>query len=365
MKTVALLALGATLVACGGCTPTLTLDDGVAVRVPLERRPNGDYLTVLAFSRTKLLAVGKGAEVQIWDTTTGRRVSTAALEVPRPGYELSNPVSSLSFSPDGSRLACASYGGALAVLEVATGTVLARVPGPEHAAEHGEWDTLVAFDRLGERLGFVASRWADGKPFATFRIFEASSVREVETFDMPLNIFRANVEGVFSPELRWFFTGRALVDVAARRTVAEPRWFHGDAARFSPDERVLVGAGYGDPTPIDPALLQGAVNAGGPPGVVTLALRPDPAAPGAESIQLMHAFVRWTGFTANGRVLSAAESNEGGIAIWDVERQTRVAELRIPRGGNDVRDAVFSLDASLLATDMQSGGVLVWRLPKP
>ena len=373
MRSLALLALGAPLFASAGCTPTLTLDDGVALRVPFARRPNGDYKVALAFFRSKLLATGKGAEVQVWDLMTGQLVSKATLGVARPGYELEGPVSSLSFSPDGSRLACGRYGGALSVLEVATGTVVASVPGPAHAADHGEWDTLVAFDRLGERLALVESRWSDGNPFATFRFYEASTVREVESFDMPLNQSIVSVEGAFSPELRWFFTGRELVEVASRRTVAETRMFHG-GARFLPDGRALVGAGYGDPTPIDPALLQGSVNAGGPPGVVTLALRPDPGAAHAESISLIPDFVRWVGLTADGRVLGAATSNMDGLTIWDVERRSRVAELRIPRGqvapggryeGESFLDAVFSLDASLLATEMQSGSVLVWRLPKP
>jgi WD40 repeat protein len=364
MKARMAIAVGTIALASAGCsTPTLTPDEGVVLKVPFERRPNGDYVVAVAFSPSGLVAVGKGAEVQVWNPVTRKQVSRAVFEL-GAALGAGDVVRSLDFSPDGSRLACGFYGGALHVVDTATGSVTASVAGPQHQADHGEWDTVVGFDRTGERIGLVESRWADSKPFASFRFYDAATGKEARTFDLPLNLMRVSDDGAFSADFHWFWTGRELVDLETPRVVFAAHSLDGPAA-FTPDGKTLVGAGHGPPGYVPPEILQGAVNAGGPPGIVTIHL-PSPGDPGFEKLVTIEDFVRWVGITREGRVLSAADSISGGMKVWDVERKRAIVEL-LPAGekatGAFVHQATFSKDAGLLATEIDSGPVLVWRLP--
>lgn len=108
----------------------------------------------------------KGADVTIWNAKTGKLEKLL-----RPRHKLN--VSAVAFSPDGRRLASASWDKTIRIWDVQTGELLQTLTG------HTDWIAAVKFSPDGRRIVSTSSIRKD----TTVRIWDASTGRLLRTLD--------------------------------------------------------------------------------------------------------------------------------------------------------------------------------------
>jgi sugar lactone lactonase YvrE len=155
------------------------------------------YVQVVVFSPDgKTLTSGAAhGLVQFWDVATGKERRELRKEMPAKDVRLSGDhvVSSLAFSPDGSTLAAASYGGnsPTVLWDIASGKEIRRLRGPISAM-------TVAFS-------------PDGKLLATahreIRVWEVATGQAVLTIPEPREYLYAIYSASFSPDGKLLASG--------------------------------------------------------------------------------------------------------------------------------------------------------------
>jgi len=282
-----------------------------------------------------------------------------------------DPIASLAFSPDGTRVAAGDVAGGVVLWDVASGEAIARLEGLDDVA------SAVAVSLDGTRvaamtLAMRAVIWdaADGR----------TSVRiGAPDLGTPLHC-----------GIAWTRAGSRLALVALKTLVADARdgsivasWDHGNgvgwSVAFSPDGALLVDGGYGvrvvDPATgktvtelADPAprssfnSLAGAVFVSDGARVVEavigngVALRRDGDAP-VRRLETAPGDVGVCAISADGSRFAVC-ANDGVVSVWDWAAGRAIARIRPP--GVGVHAIAFSPDARRLATAGGEGRVRVW-----
>jgi WD40 repeat protein len=138
---------------------------------------SGHHVTSVAFSPDgSRIASGIDTTVRVWNAASGERVAT--LE----GH--SGEVSSVAFSPDGSRIASGSEDKTVRIWDAATGECVAKLEG------HSDYVTSVAFSPDGSRI-------ASGSEDETVRVWNAASGECVATLKGHSNVVTSVA---FSPD---------------------------------------------------------------------------------------------------------------------------------------------------------------------
>ncbi len=225
-----------------GLGPSLTLGTAPGAAVVWDLEAGGEMIRLeghrfpasgLAFSPDgKTIAAGGGpsdvmqqGELLLWDAGTGRRL---------PGPELeTRKVWSVAYSPDGSTLAAASYYGAIALIDTATGKPRAAI---RSGASSG-WIPAIAIS-------------PDGRVLAARSNFNAIRLYDMKTAELRSQFEFGRMSGraiAFSPDGRSLAVGDddgtvAVLDPATGRSL-QTLQDHGYAVHgvaFSPDGRRLA-----------------------------------------------------------------------------------------------------------------------------
>ncbi len=234
------------------------------------------------------------------------------------------PVLSVAYSPDGRRLASASYDRTIKLWDAATGQVIRTLSA-------GKEVEAVVFHPDGTRLASshdgIATLWdaATGQVIRTFRGHTRGVFRLAFSPDGKL-LASSSTDGTVR-----------LWDVAAGtpfRTLEDHRtgWFGGMA--FSPDGKTLASGGGGEPT-----IRFWDVDTGRP-------ARP-PFKPDAG------VFGDGIAFRPDGKILASA-AEDGTITIWDVASGSSLRTLRDRQNREAVRTLAFSPDGKTLASTVHS-----------
>jgi WD40 repeat protein/serine/threonine protein kinase len=295
----------------------------------LKRFCHADLLTLtghtgwvycVAFSPdgTRLASASWDRTVKLWNATTGEEIHR--LE----GHE--DQVWAVAFSPDGTRLASAGGDRVVNVWDVETGRLTGRLTG-HTGVVYG-----VAFSPDGTRI-------ASSSDDTTVRVWDTATGRQIHT----LRGHRKMVVGVtFSPD------GSLLASTSFDRSVKVWDAIAGDERRnllghtdrvttaaFSPDGKRLASAGHDRTVKIwDVASWSEIRTLQGHTGVV-----------------------RWLAFSPDGKRLASA-SWDGSAKLWDPATGQDVLTLKGHAFG--VRAVAFSPDGTRLATAGNDQAVKVW-----
>jgi WD40 repeat protein/tetratricopeptide (TPR) repeat protein len=324
---------GSRLARAGGYPDhTVRVWDAATGRLALTLHGHTDLVTRVIFSPdgTRLASASYDKTVRVWDAATGRQA--LALKG-HPDF-----VFGVAFSPDGTRLASAGDDGV---------RVWDAVAGREALALKGHTGTVyrVAFGPDGSRL---ASAGGDG----TVRVWETATGRETLTLKGHTGI----VTGVaFSPDGGRLASAShdctvRVWDTATGREALTLKGHAGkvDSVAYSPDGSRLASAG-GDGTVRVWDVATGRL---------TLTLRGHTR------------FVHSAAFSPDGSRLASA-SDDGTVRVWDAATgrealtltgNTVVARNKppTPDGSNQVSGVAFSPDGSRLASAGGDGTVRVW-----
>jgi len=270
--------------------------------------PDGKRLASASFDQT----------VKVWDIATGQETLTLK------GHTSS--VNSVAFSPDGKRLASAGGDWTVKIWDIATGQETLTLKG------HTNLVSSVVFSPDGKRIASAGG--GDG----TVRVWDAATGQETLT----LKGHKGVVNSVaFSPD------GRRLASACWDSTVKlwdaatgqETLTLNGHTGRvssvaFSPDGKRIASAGGGDPT-----------------------VRVWDAATGSETLALKgHTNALSVVFSPDGSRI-AAGNNDDSVRVWDAA--TGQESLTLRGGGSGV---AFSPDGKRLASTSFDQTVKVWDI---
>jgi WD40 repeat protein/tRNA A-37 threonylcarbamoyl transferase component Bud32 len=276
-------------------------------------------VSAVAFSPdgTRLATASYGGTVKVWDTRTGAE----ALTFRGNAYA----VRAVSFSPDGSRLASASDDGTVKVWDARTGAGVLTLSG------HANVVTAVSFSPGGSRL-------ASASRDRTVKVWDTRTGAEALTLRGHGDVVTAVS---FSPDgSRLASASLGIVKVWDTRTGAEALTFRGHAdsvhaVSFSPDDSRLATASQ-DLTP-----------------------KVWDARTGAEVFTLRGhlSVVRAVCFSPDGSRL-ASGSYDRTVKVWDA--RTGAEALTLRGHGNGVSAVSFSPDGTRLASASDDQTVKVW-----
>ncbi len=268
---------------------------------------------------SRLATASWDGTARIWDAGAGRELLALS------GH--ASQLNSLAWSPDGSRLATGGWGGLVTVWDAASGRELSSLRG--HAGR--VWS--VAWSRDGARL-------ATGGADRTARVWDVAGARELHTFKQ----HTGDVICVdWSPDGKFLAT--ASMDGTARvwATAGGPKTLvlegHADCVHslsWSPDGRRLATASRDNTVKVwDTASgRELAVFNGHAGSIHSVAWSPD------------------------GTLLATANS-DGTAQVWDASSGRDV--LVLGRSKSPVNSVAWSPDGSLLATGSADGTAKVWR----
>ena len=332
-------------------------DGGKADWHRLVFSPDGARLASASYDRTPI----------IWDLATGK-----------PSLHLGGHASKvwgLAFSPDGSRLASGSLDGSVRVWDMADGRPLLTLKG------HANGITSVAYSPDGSRL-LSASK--DG----TVKVWDANSDPESTT----IAVGSATV--AFSPD------GSQIATIDGNRAVLVRDADTGQATQtipgpvngisnlaFSPDgSRIAAGCG-GRTARIWEVGSRREVShlAGHPEEIRGVAFSPDGAylatvcgdqsvtvwdlvsrrvrftCPGSSRSPVDHREPYGISFSQDGRWL-AAGSDDGAVRVWDADTGQDAFDGPFPGHAGPVRGVAFYPESHWLASSGEDGAIKIWDL---
>lgn len=297
-----------------------------ASQLQLTLSGHTDWVRAVAFSPdgTRLATASYDSTVRVWDTATGQELLTLT--------EHSRVVNSIAFSPDGTRLASAGGDGFIILWDAASGRRLGVI-------DNETVPQAIAFSPDGGRL---AAANADG----SVRIWN------VNTSQSLLRLFRhtAGLRDVaFSPDGLLFASagedGRVIVWETQTGTP-----LYSASPQFSPGE---------DPVPVNGVAFSPdgeRIMTANDNGTATLWA----FAGGEEMLTLSgHAsFVFDVAFSPDGALLATA-GGDGTAKVWEAASGRALYTLSGHRGG--VNGVAFSPDSQYLATAGQDGTAKIWK----
>jgi WD40 repeat protein/Flp pilus assembly protein TadD len=321
-----------------------------------------DSVLSVAFSPDgrRIASASWDGTVKVWDTSAGQEIRTLV------GH--TGEVWNVAYGPDGHHLASASSDGTVKLWDTAAGQEFRTLKG------HTGPVYSVAYSPDGHRL---ASASSDG----TVKLWDAATGRVIRT----LKGYATGVGVAFSPD------GRRIASASVDQTVKlwdtatgqEIRTLVGHtnallSVAFSPDGRRIASASVDQSVKLwDAATGQPTLTlTGHASGVNSVAFSPDgqrlASASGDRTVKLWdaatgqeirtltggHAFiVQSVAFSADGRRLASA-SEDGTVKLWDAATWQDVLTLKGRTGG--VRSVAFSPDGQRLASASQDGTVKIW-----
>jgi WD40 repeat protein len=302
------------------------LPPGVALRLGRPQQGNGHEVSSLAFSPdgTRVAAPGPGFSVLLWDVASGKELRRFA------GHH--SDVNSVALSPDGKLLATGSDDTTLRFWDVESGRELHEIQ------ERDSGFHSLAFSSDGKTL--AATGAGD-----TVHLLEVPSGKEI------LNLQGQNEAAdsvALSPDGRILAVGTStgiisrtvhVWDLTTRKELSILEG-HEETIRlaFSPDGRYLASASSQH--------------------LVCLW----ELAGGARAFKLQRDSISTHALAFSPDASALAVAGTLGIAFWDVPSGKRILEGWGPR--KPVISLGFSPDGRRLATGMRDGTVLLWDLPR-
>jgi RNA polymerase sigma factor (sigma-70 family) len=278
----------------------------------------------------------------VWDVATGKETHRFGKprELPKGAFVTAfSMLPPLAISSDGKRLALASEGNLVSLLNLADGKEVHDFTGHQSAV------VSVQYTPDGKS---VISRGADG----TVRTWDATNGKELNRTTSPAGPFAS----VSSPDGRRSAVvsddGTLKISDAAGKELASIKMAKKDMLRliFSPDGKTLAVNGWNDPTiRLYDSTSGKELRAFGAPE------KPDAAVP-----TVVYAFSYGsTNFSPDGTLLVKAEGT--AVRTWEVATGREFPQILLPEGSRPT-SPVVTPDCCSLALDMNDGTVALYEL---
>ncbi|KAG8754225.1 hypothetical protein FRC14_005280 [Serendipita sp. 396] len=307
---------------------TLSVTQGYYNRwkaLPIILKGSEPNWAVVFFPNGRQIATGSNQTIQLWDVETGQALG----ELPR-GHD--DWVTSISFSPDGRRMASGSRDMTLRLWDAETGQAFG-----EPLRDHEDRVTSVSFSPDGRQI-------ASGSCDDTIRLWDAETG---QAFGEPLRGHKDWVTSVsFSPDGRRIASGSydwtiRLWEAETGQAFGEPLRGHENSVTsvsFSPDGRQIASGSY------DWTIRLWDVETGQALG---------------QPLRGHMSWVTSVSFSPDGRQIASGE-NDGTIRLWDVETGQALGQPL--RGHADwVNSVSFSPDGLQIASGSDDKTIRLWN----